>query len=354
MRIAQVAPLFESVPPRGYGGTERVVAYLTEAQVELGHDVTLFASGDSVTSADLVPVCDRGLRAEAQSVATLWHTLMLDQVLERAQEFDVIHFHIDVLQYPLARRCPVPCLTTLHGRQDQADLQVLHRQFHDHPLVSISDHQRRALPNARFIATVHHGLPPGLYTFTRKPGDYFVFVGRISPEKRLDRAIDIAVACGTRLVIAAKIDPFDRAYFDREIAHRLRHPLLQFIGEVGDADKNELLGNARALLFPIDWPEPFGMVVIEALACGTPVVAYGQGSVPELLEHGVTGFVVHDQDEAIGAARDIARIDRRACRQAFEDRFTSTRMARRYLSAYRALARSNRRASIDMAMAGAK
>jgi glycosyltransferase involved in cell wall biosynthesis len=354
MRIAQVAPLFESVPPQGYGGTERVVAYLTEAEVELGHEVTLFASGDSVTSADLVPVCDRCLRTEPESVATLWHTLMLDQVLARAEEFDVIHFHIDVLQYPLARRCPVPCLTTLHGRQDFPALQVLHRHFHGHPLVSISDHQRRALPHARFIATVHHGLPPGLYSFTRRQGEYFVFLGRISPEKRLDRAIDIALACGTPLVIAAKIDPADRVYFDSEIAQRLRNPLVQFIGEVSDHDKNELLGNARALLFPIDWPEPFGMVVIEALACGTPVVAYGHGSVPELLEHGVTGFIVHDHDEAVRAAGDIAHIDRGACRQAFEDRFTSTRMAKRYLAVYRSLARSHRRAATEMATAGAK
>jgi glycosyltransferase involved in cell wall biosynthesis len=354
MHIAQVAPLLESVPPQGYGGTERIVAYLTEAQVELGHHVTLFATSDSITSADLVPMCDRGLRGEPESVATLWHTLMLDQVLTRARDFDVIHFHIDVLQYPLARRCPVPCLTTLHGRQDLPELQLLHRQFDDHPLVSISGHQRRTLPHGRFVATVHHGVPPGLYDFRRERGEYFVFLGRIAREKRLDRAIDIALACGTRLVIAAKIDPADRAYFDREIAQRLQHPLMQFIGEVGDHQKSELLGNARALLFPIDWPEPFGMVVIEALACGTPVVAYGHGSVPELLEHGVTGFIVRDQDEAIGAAREVARIDRRACRQAFEDRFTSARMARRYLAVYQALARSQRCAAAGIMTAGAK
>lgn len=354
MRIAQVAPLYESVPPQGYGGTERVVAYLTEAQVELGHDVTLFATGDSITSADLVPVCDRGLRAEPQSVATLWHTRMLGQLLARARDFDVIHFHIDVLHYPLARLCPVPCLTTLHGRQDLPELQELHRQFDDHPLVCISDHQRRSLPHARYIATVHHGVPPNLYSFRGEPGDYFLFLGRIAREKRLDRAIDIAVACGTRLVVAAKIDPADRAYFDSEIAHRLQHPLVQFIGEVGDHQKNELLGHARALLFPIDWPEPFGMVVIEALACGTPVVAYGHGSVPELLKHGVTGFIVRDQDEATAAARDIDRIDRRACRQAFEDSFTSTRMARRYLAVYRTLARSQRRAATELVTEAAK
>jgi glycosyltransferase involved in cell wall biosynthesis len=354
MRIAQVAPLFESVPPRGYGGTERVVAYLTEAQVELGHEVTLFASGDSVSSADLVPVCEHGLRTEPAHVANLWHTLMLDQVFLRAAEFDVIHFHTDVLHYPLARRSPVPCLTTLHGRLDSPELQVLHRHFLDHALVSISDDQRRALPGACFVATVHHGLPPGLYNFTRKPDDYFVFLGRISREKRLDRAIEIAVACGTPLVVAAKVDPADLSYFEREIAHLMRHPLVRFIGEVSDGEKDQLLGNARALLFPIDWPEPFGMVLIESLACGTPVVAYGHGSVPELLEHGVTGFVVHDQQGAIEAARSIGTIDRAACRQAFEDRFTSTRMARQYLAVYRSLSQSRRPGAAEITTAGAK
>ncbi|MFL6694766.1 MAG: glycosyltransferase family 4 protein, partial [Ramlibacter sp.] len=269
-------------------------------------------------------------------------------------DFDVIHFHVDVLLYPLARRCPVLCLTTLHGRQDYPTMQVLHRHFHGHPLVSISDHQRQALPGARFVGTVHHGLPPGLYNFTREPADYFVFLGRISPEKRVDRAIDIALACGTRLVIAAKVDAADLAYFKREIAHRLQHPLVEFIGEATDGDKNELLGNARALLFPIDWPEPFGMVIIEALACGTPVVAYGHGSVPELLEHGVTGFIVSDQHAAIDAARRVHCLDRAACRKAFEDRFTSTRMARRYLAVYRSLLGSRRRAAAEIATAGAK
>jgi glycosyltransferase involved in cell wall biosynthesis len=352
MRIAQVAPLYESVPPRGYGGTERVVAYLTEAQVELGHEVTLFASGDSVTSADLVPVCDHGLRSEPAHVANLWHTLMFDRLFSRATDFDVIHFHTDVLHYVLARRCPVPCLTTLHGRLDRPELEVLHRQFHGHPLVSISDDQRRSLMAGSFVATVYHGLPPGLYNFAPEPGEYFLFLGRISCEKRLDRAIDIAIACGRRLVVAAKIDPADRAYFEREIAQRLQHAKVEFIGEVGDAAKDHLLGHARALLFPIDWPEPFGMVVIEALACGTPVIAYGQGAVPELLEDGVTGFIVHDQDGAIDAARRVGQIDRHACRKAFEQRFTSTRMARRYLAVYRSLL-SRRHAASDTTTAGA-
>jgi glycosyltransferase involved in cell wall biosynthesis len=338
MKIAQVAPLFESVPPRGYGGTERVVSYLTEALVEMGHEVTLFASGDSVTSADLVPVAPHSLRTDARHPNWLmWHTVLLDEVMERAREFDVIHFHVDFLHYPLARRCATACVTTLHGRLDLPDLVPLHRHFRDVPLVSISDDQRRALPDARFVATVHHGLPPWLYDFSPQPRGYFAFVGRISPEKRLDRAIEIAVACGTPLVVAAKVDEADRDYFEREIRALLAHPLVQFVGEVDDARKNELLGGARALLFPIDWPEPFGLVVIEALACGTPVVAYGRGAVPELLQDGATGFIVHDQRQAIAAARRVHQLDRRHCRQAFERHFTATAMAERYLAVYRSL-----------------
>jgi glycosyltransferase involved in cell wall biosynthesis len=338
MKIAQVAPLFESVPPRGYGGTERVVSYLTEALVEMGHEVTLFASGDSVTGADLVPVVAHSLRTDHGRPEWLaWHTLMLDQVFERASGFDVIHFHTDYLHYPLARRCATPCVTTLHGRLDLPDLRPLHRHFHEHPVVSISDDQRRPLPDAHFVATVHHGLPPRLYDFSPQPQDYFAFAGRVSPEKRLDRAIEIAVACGTPLRVAAKVDAADQAYFKREIQPLLGHPLVWFLGEVDDAGKNGLLGDARALLFPIDWPEPFGLVMIEALACGTPVVAYGCGSVPELLENGVTGFIVHDQAQAIEAARQVDRIDRRRCRQAFEQHFTATAMAQRYLAVYRKL-----------------
>lgn len=338
MKIAQVAPLFESVPPRGYGGTERVVSYLTEALVGMGHEVTLFASGDSVTSAELVPVVARSLRTDPRRPDWLaWHTLMLDQVMARAHEFDVIHWHVDFLHYPLARRCATPSVTTLHGRLDLPDLLPLHRHFHDQALVSISDDQRRALPGVRFAATVHHGLPQALYDFSLQPQGYFAFVGRISPEKRLDRAIEIALACGTPLRVAAKVDAADRAYFEREIRPLMGHPLVHFVGEVDDARKNGLLGGARALLFPIDWPEPFGLVVIEALACGTPVVAYGCGSVPELLEDGITGFIVHDQPQAIAAARRVGQLERRRCRQAFEQHFTATAMAWRYLAVYRSL-----------------
>jgi glycosyltransferase involved in cell wall biosynthesis len=338
LRIAQVAPLFESVPPKGYGGTERVVSYLTEKLVELGHDVTLFATADSITTADLVPCCERGLRTEsARTGWMVWHTVMLEKVFARASDFDVIHFHTDILHYPLARRCATPSLTTLHGRLDVPYLKPLHRHFEDHPLVSISDDQRRPLPGANFIATVHHGLPKGLYDFNPHPQDSFVFLGRISPEKRLDRAIEIAIACERRLVVAAKVDEADRSYFNREIAHLLEHPLVRYIGEVGDDAKNALLGNASALLFPIDWPEPFGLVIIEALACGTPVVAYGMGSVPELVDDGVTGFIVNDLRGAIGAAGRIGEIDRKRCREAFEDRFSAARMAERYIEVYEGL-----------------
>ncbi|HEU4459831.1 MAG TPA: glycosyltransferase family 4 protein [Methylibium sp.] len=338
MRIAQVAPLFESVPPRAYGGTERVVSYLTEALIEQGHEVTLFASGDSVTSAQLVPMSERGLRLDpSRPDGVMRHLVMVDRVFEQAGDFDAIHFHIDALHYPLACRSATPCVTTLHGRLDLPDLKPLHAQFRAHPLVSISQAQREPLSNANWCATVHHGLPRELYRFHERPGDYFAFIGRVSPEKRLDRAIEIAIACDTPLRIAAKVDDADRAYFEREIAPRLDHPLIEFVGEIGDVEKNDFLGQARALLFPIDWPEPFGLVMIEAFACGTPVVAWRCGSVPELMRDGVTGFVVDDQEGAIDAARRIHRIDRRSCRGFFERRYTADRMAQRYLQVYQAL-----------------
>ncbi len=347
MKIAQIAPLFESVPPQAYGGTERVVSYLTEALVEAGHDVTLFASGDSVTTADLVAVCERSLRTDPHRPDwTAWHMVMVDEVFERAAEFDVIHFHIDALHYPLARRCTAAaCLTTLHGRLDLPALQPLHRHFAGHPLVSISRHQRSSLSGGTFVGTVHHGLPPGLFDFNPHPGDYFAFLGRISPEKRLDRAIEIAIACDTPLKVAAKVDDADRDYFERTIEPLLSHPLVDYLGEVGDVDKSALLGGARALLFPIDWPEPFGLVLIEALACGTPVVAYHHGSVPELIEDGVTGFIVRDQAQAIAAARRVHEIDRTRCRKAFEQRFTSARMAQQYVALYEQLSAGVRRAA---------
>lgn len=338
MKIAQVAPLYESVPPTAYGGTERVVSYLTEALVQMGHEVTLFASGDSVTSANLVAVVPRGLRLDpAKPDGLVWHTIMLDMVLKAAPSFDVIHFHSDVLHLPLVGRCPTPCLSTAHGRLDLPDLAPLFRRFPQQPMVSISASQRGPLPWLNWRATIHHGLPLGLYSFHPRPQDYFAFVGRISPEKRLDRAIEIAKACGTPLRVAAKVDPADRAYFSSTIEPLLNDPLVTYHGEIGDAGKDDLIGNARVLLMPIDWPEPFGLVMVEALACGTPVIAYRNGAVPEILEDGVTGFVVDNQRQAIEAARNIGRIDRERCRQTFERRFSARVMARAYVDVYREL-----------------
>lgn len=338
MRIAQVAPLIESVPPKAYGGTERVVYHLTEALAEMGHDVTLFASGDSRTSARLVPIVDRALRLNpARPDPVIWHTLMADRVREMCGHFDVIHFHIDTVHLPVATQFDTPSLTTLHGRLDLPDLQPLFRRFHRHPLVSISDSQRKPMSWAHWLGTVHHGLPLKLYDFHPQPQDYFAFVGRISPEKRVDRAIEIAIACDTPLRIAAKVDNADREYFDAVIEPLLDHPLVTFVGEIDDSAKNDFIGNARAFLMPVDWPEPFGLVLIEALACGTPVIAYGHGAIPELLDDGVTGFVVHDQAQAIEAARKIDRIDRRRCREVFERRFAAPTMARQYVELYREL-----------------
>jgi glycosyltransferase involved in cell wall biosynthesis len=339
VKIAQVAPLYESVPPRAYGGTERVVSYLAEALVEMGHEVTLFATGDSVTSANLVSVVPRGLRLDPDRPDSLvWHTIMMDSVLKSADSFDIIHFHTDVLQLPLARECPTACVSTAHGRLDIPDLKSLFSRFPKHPMVSISNSQRAPLPWLNWRATVHHGLPLGLYSLHEAPEDYFAFVGRISPEKRADRAIEIAKACGKRLRIAAKVDAADQAYFESTIEPLLNDPLVSYEGEIGDAAKNDFIGNALALLMPIDWPEPFGLVMIEAMACGTPVIAYGSGSVPEILDDGVTGFIVDNQEQAIAAACKIGQIDRRRCRQVFEQRFAARVMARRYLEVYHELA----------------
>ncbi|MDB5861328.1 MAG: glycosyl transferase [Ramlibacter sp.] len=338
MRIAQIAPLMESVPPRAYGGTERVVSYLTEALVEMGHDVTLFASGDSSTSARLIPIVDHALRLDpARPDPVIWHTLMVDRVREMSGSFDVLHFHIDTVHLPVAVHSRTPSLTTLHGRLDIPDLKPLFKRFHQHPLVSISDNQRTPIPGANWLATVHHGLPLDLYDYHPQPQDYFAFVGRMSPEKRCDRAIEIAIACNTPLRIAAKVDDADREYYAQVIEPLLAHPLVTYVGEIGDAEKNAFIGNARALLTPIDWPEPFGLVIIEAMACGTPVIAYGHGAIPELIDHGETGFVVHNQEQAIAAARAIDTIARRTCRATFERRFASPVMAGQYLQNYRAL-----------------
>jgi glycosyltransferase involved in cell wall biosynthesis len=338
MKIAQVAPLIESVPPRLYGGSERIVSYLTEELVRLGHDVTLFASGDSITSAGLDSCCPRALRLDPTVRDTIPHfLLMLDKVRERADEFDVFHFHIDMFHFPLFRPLAARTLTTLHGRQDMADLKPFYSRFAEMPLVSISNDQRKPLPQARFVATIHHGIPADLLRPSFKPGSYLAFLGRISPEKRPDRAIRIARAAGIPLKIAAKVDKVDEDYFRNDILPLIDGPGVEFVGEINEGEKTKFLGEAAALLFPVDWPEPFGLVMIEAMACGTPVLAFRRGSVPEVIEDGITGKVVDSEEEAIAALPAILSYDRGAVRQRFEQRFTAARMAQDYVSTYRRL-----------------
>jgi glycosyltransferase involved in cell wall biosynthesis len=341
MRIAQVAPLFESVPPKYYGGTERIVSYLTEELVRQGHDVTLFASGDSMTRAHLVAGCRRALRLDKHCVdQVVHHVVMLERVAQRLGQFDCVHYHLDYLHFPLSRRSRMPQVTTLHGRLDIPDLQPLYAEFQDMPLVSISNSQREPLPGANWQATIYHGLPEDLYAFSAAPGEYLAFLGRISPEKRVDRAIAIAREVGMPLKIAAKVDDVDQDYFDFHVKPLLQHPLVEYVGEIGDGEKQEFVGCAIGLLFPIDWEEPFGLVMIEALACGTPVVAYRRGSVPEVLSDGETGFIVDDLEGAIAAARRLPELDRRRCRDEFERNFTASRMANEYVRLYERLARA--------------
>jgi glycosyltransferase involved in cell wall biosynthesis len=338
MKIAQVAPLIESVPPRLYGGTERIVSYLTEELVSLGHDVTLFASGDSITSAELAPCCTRALRLDPTVRDVIpYFMLMIDKVRERAEEFDVLHFHIDMFHFPLFRSLADRTLTTLHGRQDMGDLNPFYDRFGEMPLVTISNEQRKPLLHANFVATIHHGVPAGLYRPSFEQGSYVAFLGRISPEKRPDRAIRIARAAGIPLKIAAKIDKVDEDYFRNDILPLIDGPEVEFIGEIGERDKTKFLGEAAALLFPVDWPEPFGLVMIEAMACGTPVLAFRCGSVPEVIEDGVTGKMVDSEEEAIAALPAVLSYDRRAVRQRFEERFTDAKMAKQYVSIYRRL-----------------
>jgi glycosyltransferase involved in cell wall biosynthesis len=338
MRIAQVAPLYESVPPRYYGGTERVVSWLTERLVALGHDVTLFASGDSVTNARLIPACKKALRLDSECIDPLaHHVLMVEQVFALAERFDLIHFHIDYLPFSRIRRERVPSLTTLHGRLDLPHLVPLYREFSTIPLVSISNAQRKPLPWVNWMTTIHHGMPAEALPISVSEGSYLAFLGRISPEKRVDRAIEIAIRSNRQLKIAAKIDRVDQEYFEAEIKPLLNHPLVEFIGEIDDAKKADFLRNAAALLFPIEWPEPFGLVMIEAMSCGTPVVAFPFGSVPEIIADGICGFVVHDIDEAVKAVAHIDSIDRAGCRKHFEQNFTDERMASDYLSIYQRL-----------------
>jgi glycosyltransferase involved in cell wall biosynthesis len=339
MKIAQIAPLMESVPPRLYGGTERIVSYLTDELVRLGHEVTLFASADSVTTAELVGCASVALRLDGNVRDPIpYYMLMLDRVRELAEEFDILHFHIDQFHFPLFRRMADRTVTTLHGRQDCPDLKPLYLGFSEMPLVSVSNDQRQPIANANFVATVHHGIPTDLHEPIYNPrGGYVAFLGRISPEKRPDRAIRIARTLGIPLKIAAKVDKVDEAYFREQIAPLLSDPGVEFIGEIDERSKAEFLGEALALLFPIDWPEPFGLVMIEAMACGTPVLAFRRGSVSEIIDQGVTGAIVDTMDEAVRMLPRVIALDRHAVRRRFEQRFSSARMATDYVALYRSL-----------------
>jgi glycosyltransferase involved in cell wall biosynthesis len=341
LKIAQVAPLYESVPPARYGGTERVVSYLTEQLVDQGHDVTLFASGDSTTRARLFAGCPRSLRADPHGRPPIaLHLEMIETVCERQDDFDVIHFHTDHLHFPAVRRMETPVITTLHGRLDLPELPAIFRAFPEVPLVSISDSQRAPLRWANWARTIHHGIPSDLYRFEPQSDPYLAFIGRISPEKGFEDAIEIAVRAGMPLRVAAKIDPADREYFETHIRHLMDHPLVDFRGEITDREKQDLLGKATAVLFPVNWPEPFGLVMIEAMACGTPVIAYPRGSVPEIIEAGVNGWIVENVDEAVDAVRRVSSIPRVRSREAFEKRFTAARMVRDYLALYESLIES--------------
>jgi glycosyltransferase involved in cell wall biosynthesis len=337
LRIAQVAPLIESVPPRAYGGTERVVSYLTEELVRLGHNVTLFASSDSCSSARLISGCNGSLRLGGHARGELaHHLLLLEKVSNLKQDFDIIHYHMDYLHFPITRRLGVPNLTTLHGRLDDPELQPIFGEYRDMPLASISNAQRVPLAFANWAGTVYHGLPRDLLSSRERPEDYLAFLGRISPEKGVDQAVEIARRAGRRIKIAAKIDPVDGDYFER-IKGVMSQPHVEFLGEIGEAEKSRFLGRAHALLFPINWPEPFGLTVIEAMACGTPTIAFNRGSMPEIIENGINGFIVQNAEEAVGALGRLADFDRQRCRKRFEERFTVGRMAEDYLALYRDL-----------------
>jgi glycosyltransferase involved in cell wall biosynthesis len=336
MKIAQVSPLYESVPPRLYGGTERIVHYLTEELVKKSHDVTLFASGDSETSARLIPVTKKALRLDPQCVDpyTL-HFLLMEEVLKRQDEFDIIHTHIDCFGFVLARRTRVPVVSTLHGRLDLWEYKRVFEEYSEVPFISISDAQRGPLNGVRWVATVYHGLPQNLYSLSMDTKDYLVYVGRISPEKRVESAVRIALMSEVPLKIAAKVDKADMEYFNSVIRPLLKNSLIEFVGEVNDREKQELIGSAIAMLYPIDWPEPFGIVMIEAMACGTPVIARRRGSVPEVVDHGITGFIFEKDEEAVLYIKNmLSGFSREACREQFERRFLSERMAGEYLNAY--------------------
>lgn len=339
MRIAQISPLFESVPPALYGGTERVVSYLTEELVKAGHEVVLFASGDSKTSAKLVPVCDSALRLSPNQLdPVVFHVLMIEEALRLQDEFDIIHSHVDCIGFVLGRRANIPVVSTLHGRLDQIEHSHLFKEYSEMPVISISNSQRKPVSWANWVATVYHGLPPKMYTLNEKGGEYLAYVGRVSPEKRVDSAINIAKKSGLPLKIAAKVDKADEEYFKREIKHLLDDPQIEFLGELNDKEKNELVGGALAFLHPVDWPEPFGLSMLEAMACGTPVIARCRGSIPEVVDHGITGFIFEDDDEAVQYIKDFCpSFSRRSCRERFEERFLAEKMAGDYLRVYNGL-----------------
>lgn len=338
MRIAQIAPLYESVPPKFYGGTERIVHYLTEELVKKGHDVTLFATGDSKTRARLIANVPEGLRLDKSCVDPIAHHIVqIQEVIERADEFDIIHFHTDYLHFPFSQKINVPIVTTLHGRLDLPDLQSLYKKFPLQQVISISYSQKKPLMIANWVGTVHHGLPCQLHKMGTGKGNYLAFLGRVSPEKGIEDAIKIAIKTNQKIKIAAKIDKADLEYFERNVKSLLNHPLVEFIGEICDSEKTKFLGDARALLFPIKWEEPFGLVMIESMACGTPVIAYNSGSVPEVIENGKTGFIVDSFDDAVQAVPKAENLSRQKVRAAFEERFTASRMADDYLHLFSSL-----------------
>ncbi len=352
MKIAQVAPLYESVPPTAYGGTERVVSWITEELVKQGHEVTLFASGDSITEAQLVSPIKRALRLVDNSLDSMApHVLALEQVSRMADEFEMIHFHFDYLHFPVSRLRKWNHVTTLHGRLDSPELKPLYKEFREMSVVSISNDQRQPLPFVNWVDTIYHGMPKDLLTYVGKPDDYLLFLGRIAPEKGTAEAIEIAIRAGCEIKIAAKVDPVDQEYFDAKIKPLIRHPLVDFIGEVNHIEKNNLVGHAKALIFPIDWPEPFGLVMIEAMACGTPVVAFRRGSVPEIIEHGITGLIVENVDEAILALPKIESISRLNCRDTFERRFNAEKMVSRYMNVYEKIQKTSAEISVHSIVA---
>jgi glycosyltransferase involved in cell wall biosynthesis len=346
LRIAQIAPLYERIPPKLYGGTERVVSYITEELVRRGHDVTLFAAGDAQTTARLHAACPQALRlAGKQELGGFLQLPMLSDVYENAEDFDVIHSHIDYWSFPFARLSKTPSVSTMHGRLDLEDLKPIYARYKTVPLISISDGQRMPVPFMNWISTVHHGLPRDLLNYSKGPGKYLAFLGRISPEKRPDLAIDIARKAGIPIKLAAKVDVVDRAYFDQVIKPRLAFPDVEYIGEINESQKNEFLGNALALMFTIDWPEPFGLAMIEALACGTPVIARPCGSVPEVLRNGVSGIMATEFDDLVQAVKNIDSISREGCRKEFETRFTAEVMAVQYEHIFHSLISARRNES---------